>query len=697
VTYSTLLQSEKAIKEGYLAVLIPRRRVTNWAVYSGFVYSTSYDLGDIEKIEENGVELVEAFNTTLTAGQYYHDTTNDVLYLRTLQSADPDTVQIGVHYKIYVATTDAYFYSDPLDDTTSTVYYEPLIKDSPDIKSTTSDSLFGSLPVQTSNIKLINAEHLFERHIYESSFHKAIIKVYHWVDEILVDNLSLIYNGLMNDISYDTSEIQIKCVDRVDQFSEEYRNPDTSFFAISDFANLEPNMVGKPIRYVYGLVKGFVPVNVDYVSENQTTSDNRDYVVMAEQTGVGELSRPVAASPASTTTRTYLTFSEGFNIGDTVWFDRSVGTDEYREITNINYLSGYIEHDALTHGAMTSADSVKRGFVSRIEIIQDNITYLCYYNRDYTCSNAMAADTSGFSFSTSLEANIVLPRTLSPNDKILCTVYGRVNDLTANAITFGANDTELLIITNPIMVLYDILKSRIGIPESEINLTDFATVRTATATEAIGLSIPKNKSSNFPKYKDIILDILQTSLLRIFIDNNQKWTVAQFAPLGTVDKEIESDDIFMSTFSYDFNYGEIVSDIIIQYNRREADSVTGNEAFNNSTFSSDYAKYIHKVDKQKTLNSLHFRSDDADVLAERLSYALCDRIGTITFTTNRKFFDTKLNDVVTIGREKLPNYAYVEGTTRTVDGSIVDISKSLGKVTVRIEDQKGVQDNEGNW
>jgi hypothetical protein len=137
VTYSTLLQSEKAIKEGYLAVLIPRRRVTNWAVYSGFVYSTSYDLGDIEKIEENGVELVEAFNTTLTAGQYYHDTTNDVLYLRTLQSADPDTVQIGVHYKIYVATTDAYFYSDPLDDTTSTVYYEPLINDSPDIKSTT--------------------------------------------------------------------------------------------------------------------------------------------------------------------------------------------------------------------------------------------------------------------------------------------------------------------------------------------------------------------------------------------------------------------------------------------------------------------------------------------------------------------------------------------------------------------------------
>lgn len=694
MTYSTLLQSEKAIKEGYLAILQPRRRLTGWSLYSGFVYSTSYDLGDIDHIEENGVDMVEATSTSLTAGEYYYDAASSILYMRTYQSADPDSVQIGVHYNIYCATDAQNYYLDPLDSTTNIVEYEPIIKQAPDIKSTTSDSLFGALPVQSSNIKLINADHAFERHIYASSFNKAVIKIYHWLDSI--ENINLFYNGLMSDVSYDTSEIQIKCVDRVDELSEEYRNPTTSFFSTTDFPNVEPNMIGKPIRYVYGFVKGFVPVNVDYVATNETTSDNRDFVVMNEQTGLSEIVRTVPASPACTTTRTYLDFCEGIQIGDTVFLDHSVGGDHYVEVTNVDYNNGYIEHAAIS-SAMNFNDTVKKGFVSRIEIIQNEVKYLCYYGRDYTCSTSMAAGCSGFSFSTSLESNIGLPNTLRASDQITCWLYGRVNDITASAVTFGANDTYLNNITNPVMVLYDILKSRIGITESEINLTDFASIRTLTATEAIGIAIPDSKNNSFPKYKDIILKILQTSLLRIYVDNNQKWTIAQFKPMTTANKTIESNDIYANTFSYDFTYGEIASEIIVRYARREYDADSKKEDFSNSSVTSDYAKYIHKVDKQKEFESLHFRSTDAATLAKRLGYALSDRIGTIGFTTNRKFFDSKLNDTVTLTREKLPNFNYVEGLERTVDGSIVDVAKSLHKVKVTMEDQKGVQDNEGDW
>ena len=696
MTYATLLQSEVPIKSNYLAILQPRFRLIDWTLFSGFVYSVPFNLGRIVSISENGTTLTEHTSTSLNAGYWYHDEANETIYLRTLQSANPTTVQIVITYSIYVATIDGYFYANPLDDTTNEVYYETFIIKSPDIKSSTSDSLFGALPVQTSSITLANSDHFFERHIYESSFNSATIKIYHWIDELTVANTSLVYDGLMSNISYDTDKISIEIVDRVDEFSKEYRNANTSFFNTTDFPNINPDMIGKPIRYVYGYVKGFKPVNVDYVSNNPSTSDNRNYVVMNEQTGLTQISRTVAASPSSTTTRTYLNFCEGIQVGDTVWLDRAVGTDEYAIVTNVNYGSAYIEHVALVSG-MASGDTVKKGFVSRIDIIQQDVQYTAFYNRDYTIDLAMAAGCSGFTFSTSLEANIGLPNTLSPNDIIICTVYGRVNDLTANAITFGANDTYANNLANPVMVLYDLLKSRLGLGESRLNLTQFASVRTSTATQGIGLVIPENVSDTMPTYKDIILKILETSLLRIFLDTNLKWTIEELAPLGSADRTISQDDIYDNSFSYDFDYKDIISDIIIEYGREEYSNFTKQERTYKVTSASDYARYVHNVEKQKTFKSLHFREADAQVTSDRLSYTLGDRNGKITFTTNRKFFTSLINDTVSVTREKLPNFEYVDGTDRTVSGSVVDIQRSLNKITIKIDDQKGIEDNSGAW
>lgn len=696
MTYATLLQSEESLKSNYLAILQPRYRPSGWALYSGFVWSISYTKGDIVSIAENGTTLTEGSSTSLSAGYWYYDSATETLYVRTLQSADPETLQVVVTYSIYTSTIDGYFYSDPLDDTTEVVYYEPIITDTPEIKSSTEDSLFGSLPVQTSTISLSNADHIFETHIYDSSFNNATIKIYHWIDELTVANCSLVYNGLMSNIKYDTSKITINIVDRIDEFTKEYRNADTSFFNTTDFPNVNPSFIGKPIRYVYGLVNGFKPVNVDYVAENPTTSDNRDYVVMGEQTGIGEISRTVPASPSSTTTRTYLNFCEGIIVGDTVYLDHAINPDYYVEVTNVDYVNGYIEHAAIS-SAMNTGDVVKKGFVSRIDIIQQDIKYTAFYGRDYTVSTAMAAGCSGFSFSSSLESNIGLPNTLSPSDIIICRVYGRVNDLTANAVTFGANDTYTNNITNPVMVLYDLLKTRLGLGESRINLSQFGTVRTSTATQAIGLVIPESESGNMPKYKELILKILETSLLRIYLDSNLKWTIAELSPLTTATDSITSQDIFNGTFNYTFDYKEIISDVIVEYGREEYSIDTKQDKTYKVTASSDYARYTHNIEKQKTFHSLHFREADAQQTADRLSYALGDRIGTFTFTTDRKFFPSLINDTISLSREKLPNFEYVEGTENTVEGSIVDIQRSMNKISIKLDDQKGIEDNSGAW
>ena len=702
MTYLTELENENAV-ESYLAILSPRRKISSFSLVSGFIYKASFSsvFGKPTRLEFNGVEMTEIDNPTTDASEWYFDETNREVYFREPNSGDPDVAGVTViYYNLYVSTRDHYWYLNPLDSSTEIVYFEPLIQREPEIKSSTTDNIFGFLPLQNSSISLINSESFFEPHIYDSSFNSASIKVYHAIGkELSIANISLIYDGFMGDISYDTNKIVIKTLDRADIFSNEWRNSNTSFFSSTDFPNINPSFIGKPIRYVYGYVRGFQPVNIDFVQDSPTTSDNRNWVVVGEQTGLSDISRTVPATPSSTTTRTYVNFAEGISIGDTVFLDGA--TDYYVIVTNVNYTGdAYIEH-AANAAPMATGEFVKKSFVSRVEITQNDIVYVAYYGRDYTTSN-FAVGTRGFVFSSSLESNISLPNTLSSSDKVSCYVYGRENDLTASGHAFGTNDIlgaqRTNNIANGVMVIYDILKNKIGLSESAINLTDFASIFTSTASsQALGIAIPSTAESAFPSYKDIITDILQSCLFKIFVDSSNKWTLKELEPVGSSD--ISIDDTEIMQFSYDFEYVDIVSDVIVEYLKREVPDqpfLFGDQV-QSVAVSSANAMYLHKVNKQKIFRSLHFKAADALQFANHLSFVLGERRGTVKISTKKRFFNNIINDVVSVSREKLPGYVFTNGVENSVNTSIIEIQKSLGTVNLTADDQLGIETNSGSW
>lgn len=696
MSYMDLL-SDESVRQQFLAILMPRFRVSGWTVVSGFIYEAEYTRPKPGKLEFDGVEMVEVDTDTPGAGEWFYDQENSRILFRTPESGDPDDGMTVVTFPLYVSTSDNYWNSDPLDDSTDIVYYEPLISGSPSIKSTTTDSLFGFLPTQSSQLKLNNAEHWLEQYLYDCSFNLASVKIYHALGNTLdADNIALVYDGLMTDVNYDSETVTVKTVDRIDEFKPEYRNEVESFYSSADFPNINPTFIGKCIRYVYGYVRGFVPVNVDYVDQSPGTSDNRDWAVIGEQTGLTEVVRTVGGG-VHTTTKTFVSFTEGINIGDTLWLDRVSGTDEYVEVTNVSRSPAFIEHVAIA-SPMANGDSVRKGFVSRVEIRQNNVNYLAMYGRDYTVDLSMAAGVSGFSFSTSLESNLSMPENLSPNDTVLCTVYGRVNDLTAGGPTFGANDPDTNNITNPVMVIYDLMKNRLGIPESRINLTDFAALRTATASQGMGFAIPSTSLGGFQSYKNIIIDIIKSALFRIILDNDQKWTLKALAPLLTPDKEIDSTEI-QDGFSCDFEHSDMVSDVIVEYALREiSQTVNGPQDSTSQVIAtSEYARHVHKVVKQQSFPSLHFRAVDAQELADRLSFVLGDRRATFKIQTRNRFFDSLINDTITVTRQKLPGFEFESGTDRSREVSIIQVSKGLRGTTIEADDQKGIEDNAGSW
>jgi hypothetical protein len=700
LAYADLLLEESAESQ-MLVVLSPRRRPTNFVVHSGSVYVTDFDWGGVVAVSVTGDQLTAGGSSALGAGQFYYDTDLQKLYVRTSGGVDPDTLITIATYEIYVATKDEHWYRTPDDATTRVVYYEPLVVRSPVLKATISDTLFGYMPVQTAQIALSNAPHIFEKHVYDSSFNKASIRIYHALREhvaadLQIDNVRLIYDGLMSDVSFSDGDLRIKTFSGVDELRQFFRNDNDSFYDSVHFPELDPNFSGKPIRYVYGVVDGFVPVNIDFLNDQPTTSDNRVFSVIGEQNNLANITKTVAASPASTTTRTYLNSVTGLRVGDSVWMDRAVGTDEYVEITVVNVSPAYIEHAALAT-QMASGDAVKRSFVGAVTIIQQQVAYKAMYGRDYTTAAVLAGGCAGFTLSSSIETDLAIPETFSPNDRVFCRVYGRTNDVTLGGPSFGSNDTESGNITHPAVIILDILKRVLGIPESRINAASF-TQLLSDRTDALGFAIPTNSTGGFEEVKNTLVDVLKSSLIKLFVDDDHKWAVSAIGPLPVDDKTIDDTEITKGSFDYNFDYSDIVSDVIVEYAQREiGDRIDASNTVKSVTVTNNLTRYLHNVEAQMTFASLHFKDLDAGVLAERVSFIFGDRAGKVSFQTKNKFFDTEIDVTIGISRTKMPGFDFDADIERQRSFSVTGTQKGLRSVTIELDDQKGIQDNEGSW
>jgi len=696
MSYSALLESE-GINAQYLIVLRPSRRADNsFILSSGSVYYIDFSYGYVTSVAVDGTELTSASNTTLSAGQFYYDHEASRLYLRKSDSTAPDaTDYIIVTYEIYVSTYDAHHYRVPTDNTTTVVYFEPIVSDVPEIRSDVSEILFGVLPIHSTSLGLINAEHWAEKHVYDSSFLNKEILVYHWLDDLSVDNIELVMKATMQDVAYNSGKVTIKVLDGLNIFDKEFRsNQDVQFYNLTDFTSLDPQFTGKPIRTVYGVVDGFIPVNISYVRDNPTTSNNRTWAVRAEGGLSNAVIRTVSASPASTNTRTYLDSASGIKVGDSVWLDKT--TDEYRTVTAVNFSgSNYIEHSALSSGAATTGNTVKRGNLGSIDIIQNGKRYSAMYNRDWT-ESTHASGTLTFTFSTSLESNLSLPNTLNSADSIICRVYGKQNNVTKNAIAFGTNSTLYANLTNPVVILWDILKTYQGLSESVLDGTAFATAL-ASIDDEIGFSIPNESRKNYPKIKEVLINILSSVLLKLYQDFSQNWTIKEYAPITTTTKEITEIEILRNSINYVFDHSDIYSDFVVRFGFKE-NSEEGKASSQSVTAENLLAKYLHGINKTFEHESLHIDSSGgAQTLCNRLSYVRGEREGTLTLATKNKYFDNVVGDNITVTLKKLPGNAFDGETEFSRNFQIAKIDKSLRSVKMVLTDQKGAQDNEGSW
>lgn len=719
MAYADLLDDE-GIASQYLVKLTPRYHIrgadmtyadgTPGGVFD--TYTTTWNLGKILRIEIDPftAALTEQTGTSFNDGQegFFHDRSTGNLQICTL---DVNWPNFTIVYEITLATYETKFYRDPLDNTTQVVYWEPLIVSSPRIQENSGEDVFGFLPTSSSAVIISNATQFLQEHLYASSFHKVPIEIYHWLDELTVANTKLVFSGLCGNVAYKDDEITIEAFDNRLIFEDQYQHvAGEQYYTTADFANVDPDYVEAPVRTVYGVVDKFQPVNIDFDIDAPSGTNNRDWSCINPHNNLGSVTATVSSSPASTTTRTYVDDADGLRVGDSVWIDKA--TDEYREITVVNKTgSHYIEHSALSSGAAAAADTVNRSFIGSVTIQRSGFPALkLFYKRDYDEYTDATDKVAGFSLNNNFENSYngageifentgTNPTNFVPGtDGIHCRVYGHTNQETISAASFGSDSANTGNLAQGVVILYSILKNHLGIDEADIDTSTFSTLQ-GTNTDELGFAVPLHDGSDFPTYRELLAKILQSLLLRFFIDDDRKYSISQIGPLGSSSKTVTNDEIMRESVEYTFDYKDVVSGVTVKYAPVDVNS-KGQRGDSYSTISTRDIRYgpiFYLVNKQAIYESLHFDSTEAQTYSDRLYYMFGDRKGVMSFRTKQRLFDTELNDVITVSRTRMPGFAFSDTTDRSRDGAVIATSKTLTEIDVELDDQFGIENNSASW
>lgn len=681
-------------------VLAPRRIVSGFELVSGSVYRAAFDYGEIVDVFSSGNRLTAAESSTVGSGEWFFDFENSLLYINV--DGDPAAELIVAEYELYFGTFDAHWHRSPLDTSSRVVYFEPVIEKSPLIQASVSEAIFGYMPSFATQIAISNVTAVLDRHLYDSSFNAARLDLYHYLldkkEMLAVDKIKLVYRGITNFFKSTDASVTFKVLDRTNIFDREYRHADSkSFFDESSFPDIDSNFKNRPIRKVFGVLEGVLGIN--YAFGTAVAVDANNFFALHSGTdNPGSVDATVLTG--STATRTYLDSVDGLRVGDDLWIDSADGEafDEYPEITLIqgDTVPYYVEHDAIANSA--AEDSVAhRSFVGNVRVIMDGVVYRLVGTEWHEVSDPskgiLGVEINQAALSTT-------PRMLGPYDTVYCRFYGQKNSATMDGDPFGADSALTGNLTHPVVILWSLLKDVIGLGEDEIDVQAFDDLQGGLDDE-VGFQVPVRTGENFPSMRELVTSICQTIFSKIFLDDDGLWTIRETRPTEETNELIDNEEILAGKIGYEIDYQDVISDVLVSFAPSEINSrgqvTTDDTAGITVSSRSQIAIELHRITKQKTFRSFHFTESQAQRLADRLRFCLGDRKGTLTLSTKNRFFDTEISSVIEVERERLPGFEYVPGTARTRSFVTQAISKGISEVELTLDDQKGIEDNAGDW
>ena len=711
---------------GTFLILSPKRFVTGWTLFQLDGWMADFDHGYVSRVYVDGQQFTRQATKELASvspGGFFYDEEDAKLYIYSTVDPDTDPKYVVVHYEIYLSDQDRVWYRDPKDSSSGEVFWHGAIIESPRWLQQNADLLFGFFPLDASNLNVINAAHLFDRHLYDSSWNFAGARVYHLLGDAAIANIRQVFVGFTRDVELSDSGVSIELETLFRVLDNQYHTGEQRFFASADFPNIEPSAVNPgsewAIRRVFGMVDGLVPVNIDY-NETKATNVNRDYVVSTGGAFPGtaaQLNLVIDHTGTNTATQTTLMSADGLNLGDWVYLQHASATDHAVKVVTVNYATKVITHVSIGARTITAGDLCIREFVGSVTVRVNGETDIELHPvRDFTIAS-FANNTRGIVLVDNFEANFPLTlldgsswTILDPfRDTVYVRAYGEkdIDDYQSTVLPVTTVNQRGGNLNNIAAIAYQFLRD---IETIEPLLFDDDSVAAAVAarTDLIGFTVPLTRNeSEYPTYKDLLTPLLKTGLMRIQMNDVDGECALGLSLIGptavSADKSVDSSQFAKPIFR--LSHKDIASEVKVKFYQSDfrpafpfglGDNTT-EPFFISSSGESPTARFLHGVRRSIEVTTFHVWPPEALDFAARVLSIMAERKGTVTLRGKNDFIRAELGETYQVDRESLPGYSHEEGTTRSRKFAVSESDKSPSGVTIVLDDQKGIEDNLGSW
>lgn len=683
-----------------------------WINLSGSVYYIDWDDRPIGKI---GVEISSVFNDAryviaesyagifaCVSGPYqkaiWYDTQKKRLYVNFVD-IDPNASVIYGERFYFVSSIHCGWRVLPDVDTSYNVQYQGIVESSPSISASSNEVIYGFTPSQSGSIDVCNENNYFDADFSDGSIGNATFNIYRCVGEIKAENFQLCFRGFLRSLNFNDLNITFNYVDASVFLDKKVELNDAAQWP----SDAEATMVGSyPRAFVVGKSIGFL-ANVVHYSTSASDSTNRhwrfgNFFSDLNRTGIvyARITTLNSAAGSNTTTKTYIDPASVGLTGYLLPNGSGASGDVVRLLTQFSDgLGHYITHDGIGSplGASDYFDvsPIVSGFI---------------YNKNtkdvYELPIAnIQFDKMDLIFDTNAEFS-TLPSNLTPDDYAIVgtiqTGTGNINFINGSALS-NATTTVEGYNKNPIQVIYEILYSSgfYDIPDfyDEDSFVDTA----AEIDIPIDFCTPVTQGDYAGEtYRDVISKICETCLLKLFMKNG-KWFITRIKPLGMATQSINVDNTNVG-IEYNINAEEVVRKVILNYGISEMSDLREiTQQWRSVSATSLIANSLNNNQQSKTVE-VYVKSllpDNPNPTAETVRDRYLD-IFSYPFSFLKAklglaFMDIKINDVVEVTANEFTQLPIASGKKF----SVVSFTENEDNVDVELFDQKGIEENTGDW
>lgn len=728
MTFQDALENP-AIEKHPMVVIRARVRATGWTEESAGIYSIPFTKGYVTRAWrtfDNGDGLDQEEDAASVAfGSFFYDHAARMIYAGGFQNPDQDDYAgLTIEFEIPIADYSMCAPRDPLDPTSEYVEWHGGLREVPMAQNGSADALYGFYPLNQSAIAVLNGDGALNEILYDCSVNYALTKGYILVDHDAERAMRLgmvrqVFLGYVNGLRWTDDLLQFSCTDFMRFFDRAYGNLplrfDSTNFPNCENQNLDSLPAGQYewyVRRVLGMKDGFRAVNIDYAdSDTASTSNNRVWVTHLKDGEPGNVTHLIDASAPNTNTRTYFFDDVQLNVGDWIRLNHASGV-RYTEVEAVNRVANYIDHEPLTR-TILPGQTVERSYIGRI-IIEDS-TGQAWWLRpfvDFTeyTDTVDGVDILGFTLADNWEAGggwnggsfTDNGGVFDPAKHPMCVrVYG-----TKDPLQFPDSDpvSEVSPQGGVAGAAVDLLYRMIRDSGFDVNAIDKNTFETIGAeSHALGIVIPPayDQISNFPTYKALVAQILDSMLWRLsFTDTGDELKLGLVAVgpfVAAADYEANEDRHAGLDFVHD--YGDVYKSVKVAYAKRDEVQIRLDDLAPVFGFArSGVAADLHFSSKEWNSEILQYDSTQAQKIADRLCFALGDRRGLYKTVLDVGFVaQSNLGASIDLIRQRLPGFAFQYGEDRARQLMVIEVQKSTRGVSITLEDQKGIQDHAGEW